>query len=68
MGFYVCSKCGHQFVRDIKPCPDCNSDKGFELFEKKIKSETKTSAPMETVKISKVEVKKDKPKKKKGKK
>ena len=36
MGFWICNKCRHQFVRDIKECPDCGSDKGFQFIEKKI--------------------------------
>lgn len=72
--FYLCKKCGHQFVKEIQPCPDCNSADGFQLIEKKGQPVLTqiTSGHTTTVAIGKVrevkevkEVKIDKKKKKK---
>ncbi len=34
MSFYVSNCCGHQFVKDIQPCPDCGESKGMKLIDK----------------------------------
>ena len=65
--FYICKKCGNQFVKVIQPCPDCNSSDGFQLIEKKgqpVLTQT-TGSSAATVTVGQVkEAKVDKKKKK----
>jgi len=34
MSFYISKCCGHQFVKNIQPCPDCGKSEGMKLIDK----------------------------------
>lgn len=45
--FFICKKCGRQFVKEFPECPDCGSNEGFQAIERKgqtLQGQTYTSS------------------------